>query len=343
MAKETYTFETICKAIKERRFAPVYFLMGEEPFFIDKITDLLIANVLNDEARDFDQLIMYGADCNAKDIIDAARAYPSMMSTHRLVVVREAQLIKDLDETLENYVKKPLSSTVLVINYKYKKLDRRKSLAATVEKNGILFDSEKIRDYNMPAYIRNILKQRGVDADEKAVSMLAEYLGNDLSLIYTELDKLLIFISDKQIKRITPEIVEKNVGISKDFNNFELVNAIAVKDVKRANLIIRHFARNPKGHPVQMTLPVLFNYFSNLMICHYETDKSEVGIMRLLGFHHRMQTVDYKEGLRKYSAMKVFNNIRAIRFADAQSKGVDATSQMDDSDIMKELIYRILH
>jgi DNA polymerase-3 subunit delta len=349
MAKETYTYETICADIKAGKYEPVYFLMGEEPYFIDKITELLIDNVLPDDCRTFDQQVLYGADTRAVDIIHAAKQFPSMMSERRLIVVREAQLVKEL-ELLENYVKQPLASTVLVINYKYSKYDtggrnseKKKALMAAVRKNGLLFDSERIRDYKMPAFIHNTLKTRGITADEKSVRMLVEHLGNDLSLLSKELDKLHILLSAKSINHITPEIVEENVGISKEYNNFELVNAIAKKDVLKANRIVRHFGRNPKVYSIQKTLPMLFNYFVNLLICHYEDDKSESAIMKIFNFHHYMQTTDYKEGLRHFSGKKVFDIIHEIRIADARSKGYGATSHTTDDDIMKELLYKILH
>ncbi|MDR1601472.1 MAG: DNA polymerase III subunit delta [Tannerella sp.] len=349
MAKETYTYETICADIKSGRFAPVYFLMGEEPYFIDMITELLIDSVLPEDSRAFDQHVLYGADTRAVDIIHAAKQFPSMMSERRLIVVREAQLVKEL-ELLENYVKQPLVSTVLVINYKYSRFDtggknseKKKAFVATVKKNGILFDSEKIRDYKMPTFIHNTLKNRAITADEKSVRMLVEHLGNDLSLLFRELDKLQILLSAKSINHITPEIVEANVGISKEYNNFELVNAITKKDVLKANRIIRHFGRNPKVYPVKKTLPMLFNYFVNLLICHYEEDKSESAIMKMFNFHHSMQTTDYKEGLRHFSGKKVFDIIHEIRVADARSKGYGATSHTTDDDIIKELLYKILH
>ncbi|MDR0756281.1 MAG: DNA polymerase III subunit delta [Tannerella sp.] len=349
MAKEAYTYETICADIKAGKYVPIYFLMGEEPYFIDKITELLIDNVLPDDSRTFDQHILYGADTRAVDIIHAAKQFPSMMSERRLIVVREAQLVKGL-ELLENYVKQPLASTVLVINYKYSKYDagvksgeKKKAFMAAIRKNGILFDSEKIRDYRMPAFIHNTLKARTITADEKSVRMLVEHLGNDLSLLSKELDKLSILLSAKSINHITPEIVEANVGISKEYNNFELVNAIAKKDILKANRIIRHFGRNPKVYSIQKTLPLLFNYFVNLLICHYENDKSESAIMKTLNFHHYMQTTDYKEGLRHFSGKKVFNIIHEIRIASARANGYGATSHTTSDDIMKELLYKILH
>ena len=340
MAKKEISYESICKEIAERKFSPIYVLMGEEPFFIDQITDLLIENVLAEEERDFNQSIFYGADADAVSVINAARRFP-MMSEYQLIVVKEAQLMRDI-ELLNAYAKHPLSSTVLVINYKYKTLDRRKSLAAAVEKNGILFESKKIPDYKMPGYITGLLQQRSLAIDAKAAQMLSDFLGNDLNRLSKELDKLAIVMAQMGSKRITPELVERNIGISKEYNNFELIKALATKDVLKANRIAQYFEKNPKTNPLQMTLAVLFNYFSNLLIAYYSKDRSEAGLMAALGLRSAFQLKDYQMGMRHYSAMKVFLSIGEIRKADAASKGVDNASA-SDADLLKELLYKIMH
>ena len=324
MAKKEYTYEEICRDIVAKKFAPVYIMMGDEPFFMDQITDLLLENVLEESERDFNQIIMYGADTDAASIINAARRFP-MMSKYQLVVVREAQLIRDI-ELLSNYVKNPLMSTVLVINYKYKNLDRRK----------------KIPDYKMPAFIASFMQMRSIGIDGKASQMLSDFLGNDLSRLSKELDKLALILPEKGAKRITPELVEQNIGISKEYNNFELIKALAMKDVLKANRIAQYFEKNPKSNPIQMTLPVLFNYFSNLLICYYTKDRSEAGLMTALGLRGTFQVKDYLLGMRNYSAMKVFNLISDIRMTDARSKGVENTS-VSDAELLKELLYKILH
>lgn len=340
MAKKEYTFEEISRGILSKKYLPVYILMGEEPFFMDRITDLLIENVLEESERDFNQIIMYGADADAAMIINAARRFP-MMSKYQLIVVREAQLVRDI-ELLTNYVKKPLMSTVLVINYKYKNLDRRKALATATEKSGVLFESKKIPDYKMPGFITSLMQQRSIVIDPKAAQMLSDFLGNDLSRLNKELDKLTLVLPDTASKRVTPELVEQNIGISKEYNNFELIKAITTKDVLKANRIIQYFEKDPKNNPIQMTLPVLFNYFSNLLICYYTKDRSDAGIMAALGLRGSFQVKDYTIGLRSYSAMKVFNLISNIRMTDARSKGVE-NSSVSDADLLKELLYKILH
>lgn len=341
MAKQELSYDSICRDIKAGQFRPLYVLMGEEPYFIDRITDLIIERALGESERDFNQLILYGADTKVTDVINAARRFP-MMAERQLVVVREAQLIANID-LLTNYARKPLASTILVINYKYKTLDRRKTLAAAVEKNGILFDSKKIKDYKMPDFVAAMLRQRAMTAQGNAVLMLVDHIGNDLELLNRELDKLQILLDRQPVKAVTPALVEKNIGISKDFNNFELQSALARKDVLKANRIIRYFEKDPVNHPIQNTLPLLFNYYANLLICHYTPDRSEQNLMSVLGFRYPVQIHDYIIGLKNCPAMKTFHLIHEIRLADARSKGIDATSTHTDGDILKELVYKILH
>jgi DNA polymerase III, delta subunit len=340
MAKKEHTFDSIIADIRAKNFCPIYFLMGEEPFFIEQITNLLISDVLDDGERDFNQMIMYGADTNASAIINAAKRFP-MMSKYQLVVVREAQLIRDI-ELLVNYATNPLPSTILVVNYKYKTLDRRKKLAVLVGENGILFESKKVPDYKMPAFITSLLHSRNLKIDTKSAQTLSDYIGNDLNRLVKELDKLTIILADKKLDTITPELIEQNIGISKEYNSFELIKALSMKDIFKANRIIQYFEKNPKSNPIQMTLPVLFNYFSNLMICYYSNDKSENGIMNTLGFRSTFQTKDYSVGIRNYSAMKIYTLIGEIRDAEAKSKGV-GNPNTTDSQLLKELIYKILH
>ena len=341
MAKNESTYEGICQDIRSKKFAPVYVLMGDEPFFIDQITDLLLENVLDESERDFNQVMLYGADIDAVTIINAARRFP-MMSKYQLIVVREAQLVRDI-EVLASYVKKPLMSTVLVLNYKYKTLDRRKSLATATDKVGVLFESKKIPDYKMPAFITSLMQQRSIGIDGKAAQMLADFLGNNLSRLSKELDKLVLLLPENGAKRITPELVEQNVGISKEYNNFELLKAIATKDVLKANRIAQYFEKNPKNNPIQATLPVLFNYFSNLLICYYAKDRSENGLMVALGLRGAFQVKDYVLGMRNYPAMKVFNIIHDIRITDARSKGVECAPDTSICDLLRELIFKIMH
>lgn len=339
MTKKEYTYEEICREIRQKKFMPVYFLMGDEAFFMDQITDLVIENALEEAERDFNQIILYGADTDVATIINAARRFP-MMSKYQLVVVREAQMLRNIEE-LTFYAKKPLESTILVINHKYKTLDRRKSLASAIEKVGILFDSKKVPDYKLPGFITSYLQQKKIGIDPKASQMLADFLGNDLNKLTKELEKLSLVLPVQQ-KRITPELVEQNIGISKEYNNFELIKAIATKNILKANRIAQHFEKNPKNNPIQMTLPVLFNYFMNLLICYYTPDKSDNSLMQAMGLKSSFQLKDYQLGLRNYPPMKVFNLIGDIRTCDAASKGINNISA-SDGELLKELLYKILH
>jgi len=339
MAKQGRTFDDICKSIRAKQFVPVYFLMGEESYFIDVITNLLIDNVLSESERDFNQIIMYGADTEVSSIINAVRRYP-MMSKYQLVVVKEAQLVKDL-EILLNYVNKPLATTVLVINYKYKTLTATNKLVSAVNKIGVVFDSRKLYENQVPTFVAKQVQSLSLTIDEKATQMLVDFLGSDLERICKEVDKLNILLSNKDSRRITPELVEHNIGISKDYNNFELQKALAERNSLKANRIIHYFSENPKNNPIQVTLSVLFTFFSNLLICYYTKDRSEANLASVLGLRP-FQIYDYKTGLRNFSAMKVFQIIGEIRRTDARSKGVENTS-VSNYDLLKELLFTILH
>ena len=338
MAKET-TYEEIARELKNRIYKPVYYLMGEESYYIDRISEYIAQTVLNENEKEFNQTIVYGADTDIATVINAAKRYP-MMSKYQVVIVKEAQNIKNIEE-LAYYLQKPLDSTILVLCHKHGTLDRRKKLAAEIEKVGVLFESKKIKDAQLPGFISSYLKRRSVEIEPKASEMMAEFVGADLSRMAGELEKLIITLPREQ-KRITPEQIERNIGISKDYNNFELRNALVAKDVFKANQIIKYFEENPKTNPLQMTLSVLFNFFSNLMLAYYAPDKSEQGIANQLGLKSPWQSKDYMAAMRKYSGVKVMQIIGEIRYCDAKSKGVK-NSSMSDGDILRELVFKILH
>ena len=338
MAKET-TYEEIARELKNRIYKPVYYLMGEESYYIDRISEYIAQTVLNENEKEFNQTIVYGADTDIATVINAAKRYP-MMSKYQVVIVKEAQNIKNIKE-LVYYLQKPLDSTILVLCHKHGTLDRRKKLAAEIEKVGVLFESKKIKDAQLPGFISSYLKRRSVEIEPKASEMMAEFVGADLSRMAGELEKLIITLPRGQ-KRITPEQIERNIGISKDYNNFELRNALVAKDVFKANQIIKYFEENPKTNPLQMTLSVLFNFFSNLMLAYYAPDKSEQGIANQLGLKSPWQSKDYMAAMRKYSGVKVMQIIGEIRYCDAKSKGVGNPS-LEDGDLLRELVYKILH
>jgi len=341
MTKKENSFEDLRQSIVNKQFAPVYVLMGEEPYFIDKLEDLLIKHVLDDTERDFNQMIFYGMDSDPMSIMNVARRFP-VMAARQLVIIKEAQNLSKI-EMLSHYVKAPVPTTVFVLCYKYKKLDGRTILMNEAKKKGIVFESKKIYDNKLPEFIVTFMKQRAMDIDVKSAFIVANYLGNDLNRLEKEAEKLAIVLSDKAVKRITPEIIETNIGISKDFNSFEFINAIASKDILRANRIADYFDKNPKANPMQLVLPVVFNYFVNLMICFYSKDKTERGIMQTLHLQWQIQTTDFMLGLRNYTAKKVFDIIHEIRIADAKSKGFGTTSTISDGDIYKELLYKMFH
>ena len=338
MAKEL-TYEEIRGGIMNNKFMPVYLFQGEEPYFIDQLTELLIERVLDDSERDFNQTLVYGSDVDVATVINAAKRFP-MMSERQLVVVKEAQNLKNIDE-LVHYVKQPQPSTVLILNYKYGKLDGRKKLSVEIDKVGILFESKKIYENKIPAFITSYLQSRQVTIDPKSAQILTDYLGNNLSKLTNELEKLIISLPENQ-RRITPELIERNVGISKDFNNFELQSAIAVRDVLKVNRIIKYFGENPKSNPMIPTLNTLYNFFSNLMICHFSKDKSESTLMTILDLRYNFQVTDYMRALRIYNSFKTLEIIALLREYDAKSKGFGNTSA-SDGDLMKELAYKIMH
>ncbi|GHT66965.1 DNA polymerase III subunit delta [Bacteroidia bacterium] len=338
MAKEL-GFEEIKRGILSKNYAPVYLFQGDESYFIDQLTDLLVENVLDDSERDFNQLIFYGLETNARTVITACKRFP-MMSERQLVVLKEGQNMKDIDE-LVHYVKQPLHSTVLVINYKQGKLDGRKKLAGEIGKIGVSFESKRLYENQIPAFIINYLHGKKIKIDQKSPQLLTDYLGNDLSKLTNELEKLIISLPPSNAE-ITSSLIEKNIGISKDYNNFELQKAIASRDILKANRIAQYFERNPKNNPLIVTLVVLFNFFANLMICHYETNKTDTRLMSVLGFRFNFQITDYMQAMKNYKPGKTLQIISLIRTCDAKSKGFENTS-VPDGKLLEELLYKIMH
>ena len=339
MAKQEITCDDILKELRAKQYRPVYYLMGEEPYYIDLIADYITDNILTETEKEFNLTVVYGADVDIATVINAAKRYP-MMSEHQVVVVKEAQNIRNMEE-LSYYLQKPLLSTILVICHKHGVLDRRKKLAAEIEKTGVLFESKKVKDAQLPAFITSYMKRKGIDVEPKATAMLADFVGPDLSRITGELEKLIITLP-KGHTRVTPEQIEKNIGISKDYNNFELRSALVEKDVLKANKIIKYFEENPKTNPIQMTLSLLFGFFSNLMLAYYAPEKSEQGIANMLGLRTPWQAKDYLAAMRRYNGVKTMQIIGEIRYADAKSKGVGNPS-LSDGDILRELVFKILH
>ncbi|MDR0962595.1 MAG: DNA polymerase III subunit delta [Mediterranea sp.] len=337
--KQDVSYEQILAELRAGRYRPVYYLMGDEPYYIDLISDYITNNILSDEEKEFDLTVVYGGEVNISTVINAAKRYP-MLGKYQVVVVKEAKNIADMEE-LSYYLQRPLVSTLLVICHKHGTLDRRKKLVAEIEKVGVLFESKKLKDTQLPAFIAAYLKEKGVSVDTKAAAMLSEFVGADLSRLTGELDKLIITLPPGS-RTVTPEQVELNIGISKEYNSFELRSALVVKDVLKANKIINYFAENPKTNPIQMTLALLFGFYANLMLAYYAPDKSEYGVANMLGLKSPWAAKDYIAAMRGYTGVKVMEIIGYIRYADACSKGVGGGS-VSDGDIMRELIFKILH
>jgi DNA polymerase-3 subunit delta len=332
------TFEEIFKQLKEKVYRPIYFLMGEEPYFIDRITDQIADQVLTEEEKTFNQIILYGKDTDIPTIINTARRYP-MMAKHQVVIVREAQHLDRIDDLI-HYVEKPLESTLLVINYKYKKLDKRKKLFRSLEKNGILFESKRLYEDKIAPWISAYLRPRGKQIEAKAAMILTEFLGNDLSRIASELEKLTIALKADQ-DLITAQDIERNVGISKDFNNFELNKALAQRNVLKANRIAMYFSANQKNHPLAMTIPTIYGFFSKVLRYHFLSDKSSYKAASALGVQPFFIR-EYELAARNYSIPKTVQIISLLREFDLKSKGFGNVST-GPGELLKELIYKIIH
>ena len=335
------SFESIMRDLEAGNYAPVYYLMGDEPYYIDKIADYIADHALQPEERDFNQTILFGSDVNASQIADLARRYP-MMAQKQVVIVKEAQNIKNT-EALERYFANPMATTILVMCHKNGKVDGRKSgYVKAIKAAGVLFESAKLKDRDLPSFIENYLKSRQVKIDVKSVQMIAENIGADLSRLVGELDKVILSLPEEN-RVVTPQVVEDQIGVSKEFNGFELRDAIVSRNVYKANQIIKYFDENPKAGSIYSFLPLLFGYFQNLMIAFYApNNKSQEAVADWLDFKNPWQAKDYMTGMRNYSGMKVMQIISKIREIDAKSKGLD-NPNTPAGELMKELIFYILH
>ena len=334
------SFEQIMTDLKNRKFRPVYFLMGEEPYFVDLISDYIAGNALADTEKVFNQVVMYGRDSNVYSVLDAAKRFP-MVSSHQVVIVKEAQNLKEIDK-LQFYLEKPLKSTILVICYKAKP-DKRLKFYKTIEKltDIVLFDSKKLYDNQVPGWIGNFLAERGYTIPPVASALLTEYTGTELSKIVNELNKLIISLPENE-KNITLEHIETKVGISKEYNVFELQNAIVERNILKANRIINHFERNPKNNTVVDIVRFLYsNFFVKLLKFHYLTDKSRSSLSKELGINPYFAK-DFEIAARNYPAPRIIQIISILREYDLKAKGVGNASA-SDADLMREMIFKILH
>jgi DNA polymerase-3 subunit delta len=330
-------FQDILTSIDNKVYHPVYFLCGEEPFYIDKITDNITDNVLEAQEKEFNHSVLYGKEVYIAQIIAEAKQFP-FGSTHRVVIVKEAQNIKNIED-LESYLNNPQPSTLLVICYKYKKLDKRKKFTKTLVKKALLFESKRLYDNQVPDWIAKYLTKKGYEIEEKASFMLAEFLGTELANISNELDKLTLIV--KKEEKITAGIVEKNIGISKDYNIFEFQQALGSKNILKSNQIVNHFSANPKAHPLVVTLGMLFSFFQKIMTFHSLKDKSKNSVATELKVNPYI-VQQYNRAAHNYSQNKLFDIFTLLKVYDLKSKGVNNTST-NDGELLKELVYKILH
>ena len=333
----------ILKNLRAGQYAPIYFLQGEEPYYVDLISDYIEKNALEESAKGFNQIILYGKDIRISDVLNNAKRFP-MMSDRQVVIVKEAQNIMDIgkeagDKLLMHYLENPLPSTILLICYKHKKLDRRKALYKSLEKHAVLLTSNKLYDNQLPEWIRDYFSQKEFKITDKSVFMLAEFIGNNLERLSNEIDKMLINFKDKV--EITDHIIQKYIGISKEYNAFELQKAVALKELVKANKIINYFDANPKNNPVIPIISLLYSFFSKLLIVHGTSDKSDNNLASVLKVN-RFFIRDYTTAARNYPSQKVVDVIHNLRHADLQSKGVNAAN-LPDGQILKELIFKIMH
>jgi len=332
------TFEELMSDLKNRIYKPVYFLAGEEPYYIDLISSYIEDNILPEAEKAFNQMVMYGEDTTILSIIETSRRFP-MMSNHQVIIVKEAQGLKKIDD-LAIYIEKPLLSTILVFNYKYKVLDKRTKLYKLIDSNSVYFESGRLRDYQVPPWIERYLMLKGIKTEPNASAMLTEYLGTDLHKIVNELDKLLITLpAGKPL--ITTDLIEKNIGISKDYNNFELQKAIGEKNILRANMIVHYFADNPRDNPINLTIASIFSYFTKVLTYHYLTDKSKNNVASVLKINPFFVR-DYETTATRYNVRKTVEIIGLLRTYDMKTKGFGNLSSTP-GDLLKELVYKILH
>lgn len=327
----------IVKTIKSGQIKPIYFLMGEEPYYIDKISEFIEDNLLTEDEKGFNQMVLYGRDTSVEEIISHSKRYP-MMAERQVIVVKEAQDLSRSIEKLESYAENPQPTTTLVLCYKYKKIDKRKKLYKAVAKSGVIFESKRLYENQVGSWIQKTLKSRDYNISPKAAQMLVEFLGIDLSKIDNELQKLQLITPPGTL--ITPELIEENIGISKDFNNFELRKAIGAGDEVKAQRIVNYFSQNPRDNPMVVTISLLFSFFSQLLQYHGLADKSKANVAKFLKVNPFF-VGDYVTAANKYPMKKVSGIINLLRVADVKGKGVGAVN-IPQGDLLKELVVKIM-
>ncbi len=332
-------FEQIISDLKNKIYKPIYFLSGEEPYFIDLITKYISDNILTDAEKSFNKSVLYGKETELHTVINTAKRFP-MMANHQVVIVKEAQNIKNIEDLI-HYATAPLKSTILVINYKYKTLDKRKKLYKALYQDCILFESKKLYDNEVPGWINGYLKSKNRTVDPSAGMLLTEYLGNDLSKIANELNKLIITLPEGEFN-ITTSHIERNIGISKDYNNFELHKALTQKNVLKANRIVNYFAQNQRDNPFTLTISSLYHFYSKVLTYHFIKNKSDRRSIAATLKINPYFVGDYEKTAKSYNPKKTVEIISLLREYDLKSKGFNNVST-SHGELLKELVYRILH
>lgn len=330
-------YQKLLADIKNRKFKPIYLLHGEEAYFIDLISNYLAETVLTEDEKGFNQSVLYGRDVTVEEVVSWAKRYP-MMAEYQVIILKEAQDLSRKMTEFEAYFKNPQPSTILVICYKYKKADGRKGYFKAAKKNGVVFESKKLYENQVPQFIQQSLTEAGYEITLKANQMLVEFLGTDLGKINNELEKLRIIVPKGQ--KITPQIIEENIGFSKDFNNFELQNALTENDLKKAFRIIDYFAHNPKDNPILATLPLLFRYFSQILMYHGLKDKSRNHVASQLKISPYF-VGDYAKAAQRFRMKECSRAIDILRDIDVRVKGVGSSSQVTQGDFLKELLVKL--
>lgn len=331
-------FGDILQDLKKGIYYPIYLLQGEEPYFIDIISEYIEKNVLTDAEKGFNQTVFYGKDSDTINIAESSMRFP-MMANKQVIIVKEAQSLNKI-ELLSSYAEKPLESTILVLAHKYKTVDARSKLVKAIKKNGVILTTKKLYENQVPAWIDKYLKSHDYTITPQAAQLLTSFLGTDLSKVANELNKLVIAVKDSN--RITPEHIEKNIGVSKDFNLIELQTALGNKDILRANKIIQYFGSNPTLNPIQKTIAGLYFYYSKLFTYHFLKDKSERSVASELRVNPYFVR-DYISAAKKYSPTKLYEIMGILREYDLKSKGLNVSTMVDSGDLQKEMIYKILH
>lgn len=339
MAKtKTLSYQQVLKALQQKSYSPIYLLHGEESFYIDQLTNYIEENVLEEGTKAFNQTVLYGKDIDYKAVLDSARRYP-VLSDKQVVIIKEAQDLKTIDK-LEPYFQNPLDSTILVLAHKHKKLDKRKKFAKTLSSSNkvCLFESKRLYDNQVPNWISNFLKDKGVNIKPAAAHLLAEYLGTDLSKIANELDKLLLNLPKGAT--VDKPLIQKNIGISKDFNVFELQHALGKKDHFKSFLIVKYFIANPKNHPLPMITATLYNFFSKVYVCQAMLRATDEAIAKAIGAN-KFFVKDYRVAAQAYTRPQLEQVFSLLKEYDLRSKGVNSTNNSTGA-LLQELIAQVL-